>query len=676
VGTRSWLRVAPAGADRLIGPIVPIGRIGLIVGAHAQQRFAFAGPHGPGHPNWRAQLVAAKIAPNANENTEVNMVWLRMLTLDGASRRLLLAAQCLLVLLLARPALAQPTLKDVLGVKEPVEAQEKEDPSDVPEDELGRGTPRGAVEGFLNAARKHDYDRAADYLFLGRLPRGLTEKDGPRLARELKIVLDKTLWVDVSALSRKPKGKGEDGLPSSRDRVGTIKTKNGSVDILVHRVRKENGVQVWKFASATVARIPNLYDEFGYGPFAGMLPPVFFEFEIFGLQLWQAIGLPALIVLSYLAALLFAGVVAFLLRRLPFQVTRRAANLSAGPLRLIVGVLLFSGFEPHLTLPLSLRGLLVSITQALMIIAVTWIFLRLLDVLAQMLMDRMIQRGQISVTPLLPPGRRVAQILLILVAGVVMLDSFGFDVTTLLAGLGVGGIAVALAAQKSIENLFGGVTLYADRPVRVGDFCRFGDLVGTVEEIGLRSTRIRTLDRSVVSVPNAEFSNLHLDNYTRRDKFWYHPRIGLRYETTPDQLRFILVAIREMLYAHPNVDPDPARIRFTNFGAYSLDLDIFAYVKASDYGEFLGIAEDLNLRVMDIVKEAGSSFAFPSQTTYIENGDPMSPEVADTIGAKVAEWREKNSLYLPKFPDERISALKATLEFPPAGSPDGGGHAS
>jgi MscS family membrane protein len=131
-----------------------------------------------------------------------------------------------------------------------------------------------------------------------------------------------------------------------------------------------------------------------------------------------------------------------------------------------------------------------------------------------------------------------------------------------------------------------------------------------------------------------------------------------------------------MLYAHPSVDPDPARIRFTNFGAYSLDLDIFAYVKATDYSEFLGVAEDLNLRVMDIVKDAGSSFAFPSQTTYVESGEPLSEECAEAVGAKVAEWREKNRLYLPKVPEERISALKATLDFPPQGSPDGGGRAS
>jgi len=581
-----------------------------------------------------------------------------------------------LALTLVGSAAAQPTLKDILGANGAATEKATESThAETPEDQLKRGTPRSTVEGFLDAARNHDYERAAEYLFLGRLPKGLSQSDGPRLARELKIVLDKTLWVDVGALSRKPEGKSEDGLPANRDRVGTIKTQGGEVDILVHRVRKDNGVQIWKFSSVTVAQIPALYKEFGYGPFADVLPPVFFEYEIFGLQLWQTIGLPALIVLSYLLGLTLTGILLPTFRHLPFQLLRRIADIAAGPLRLAIAVFAYATLEPYLSLPLVLRGILLGLQRALTIAAVTWVFMRLLDVLAQLLMERLLQRGQGSVIPLVPPGRRVARVILVFVAALVMLDSFGFNVTTVLAGLGVGGIAVALAAQKSIENLFGGATLYADRPVRVGDFCRFGDHVGTVEEIGLRSTRVRTLDRTLITVANAEFSNMQLENLAARDKFWYHPRIGLRYETTPEQIRYILVAVREMLYAHPKVDPDPARIRFVNFGAYSLDLDIFAYVRAVDYSEFLSVAEDLNLRIMDIVQEGGSSFAFPSQTTYIESGESLPKQQVEEVEKRVAEWRQAQRLYLPDFPGERIAEIKATLDYPPQGSPRSGAGA-
>ncbi len=249
------------------------------------------------------------------------------------------------------------------------------------------------------------------------------------------------------------------------------------------------------------------------------------------------------------------------------------------------------------------------------------------------------------------------------------LDNIDYKVTALLAGLGVGGIAVALAAQKSIENLIGAVTLYAAQPVRVGDFCRFGNTLGTVEEIGLRSTRVRTLENTLVSIPNAEFSSLHLDNYSKREKIWYHPRLKLRYETTPDQIRYILVEVRTLLYSHPKVLPDPARIRFVGFGEYSIDLDIFAYIAETDYGKYLEVSEDLNLRIMHIVRDAGSRFAFPTQTTYLERGKGLDDELAQGAESRVKEWREQKTLYLPEFPPEKIGELRGSLDYPPPGSP-------
>lgn len=569
-------------------------------------------------------------------------------------------------------ASAQPSLKDVID--RVTNASQDEGPAAEPAhtsgDEHKRETPRGAIEGFLQATAAGDFERAAEFLFLGRLPQGYTKEDGPLLARQLKVVLDKTLWIDLAGLSRRPEGKVEEGVPAYRDRIGRIKAEKGTVDIFLQRVRTDSGTQVWKFSSVTVAEIPGLYAEFGYGPLGDLLPPFFFDVEVLGLELWQLIGLPCLVVAAYLTGFVLVSVLLFILRRFPSAAVRRSADLAGGPMRLLVSVGAFSLGRHLLNLSLFVSGIVRAVEQAFVIVAVTWIFLRLVDGLAQLLMNRLIERGQANVTPLLPPGRRVAQIVLVSIAFIVMLDNFGFNVTTLIAGLGVGGIAVALAAQKSIENLFGGLTLYGDRPVAVGDFCRFGDTVGTIEEIGLRSTRVRTLERTIVSVPNAEFCNLYLENFARRDKFWYHPTIGVRYETTPEQLRCILVEIREMLYAHPSVDADPARVRFTRFGAYSLDIEIFAYVRAADYSQYLGVVEDLNLRIMDIVSACGSSFAFPSQTTYVESGEPLDREAAQQAEARVKGWRDRKALYLPDFPPERIKELKGTLPFPPPGAPE------
>ena len=265
------------------------------------------------------------------------------------------------------------------------------------------------------------------------------------------------------------------------------------------------------------------------------------------------------------------------------------------------------------------------------------------------------------------------KILIATFAGGAVLHSFGVNVITVLAGPGVGGITVALAAQKTLENFIGGITLYADQPVRVGEFCRFGGTLGTVEEVGLRSTRVRTLDRTVVTIPNSEFSNQQIENFARRDRVWYHPTIHLRYETTQDQIRYVLVEVHRMLYAHPKVDSASARIRFVGFGHSSLDLEVFSYVTVIDYEEYIEVAEDLNLRIMDIVTAAGSSFALPSQTTYLEEGRGLDLDRARGVEVQVQEWRERGELWLPSFPQEKIAEINYTLDYPVGGSATGTG---
>jgi MscS family membrane protein len=247
--------------------------------------------------------------------------------------------------------------------------------------------------------------------------------------------------------------------------------------------------------------------------------------------------------------------------------------------------------------------------------------------------------------------------------------SLGVPVIPLLAGLGVGGLALALAAQTTIENFIAGLTLYADRPVRVGDFCRFGDKLGTVEEIGIRSTRIRTLEDTVLTISNADFAKQQLENFSKRGKIWYHPRISLRCETTPDQIRYLLVEIQKLLYSHPKVYRAPAYVRFAGFGTCSLDLDVFAYIAVVDYGEFLKMAEDLNLHIMELVDQAGSGLAIPTSLEYQGSGQSFNDQRAREVEAQVKEWKDKHMLHLPNFPKEKIAELADPREYPPPGSP-------
>ena len=605
---------------------------------------------------------------------------------NGAAKHWLWAV--LLLVLPAFPALAQPTIRDLLAPSleiEPPRADAsgaaeaksgapsgKPDNDIPPEDEFNRGTPRSAVEGYLVAADAGDYHRAAEYLDL-RQVKGNQAALAPDLAHQLKVVLDRKLWIDPSALSTRPGGRKSEDLRSSLERVGKIKTQRGTVDVLLERVPRDDGTRIWKFSAETVALVPGLYAEFGYGPLGKWLSKPSLEIRIVKVQLWQWIGIALFAALATFASLLVPRLVIRILgpimTRIGTDVGERLVRFSHGPLGLFLFVSVFSAGEAALGLSVAAETVLHAIEKVILIVAITWTFFRLLDVFGRVVVDRLLWRGHNNAVLLVAPARRALKAVLVAIALIASLDNFGYNVTALIAGLGIGGVAVALAAQKSVENLFGSITLYADQPVRVGDFCRFGSQQGTIEDIGLRSTRVRTVNRTMLSIPNAEFANLQIENYGRRDKFTFNPRLGLRAETTPDQLRYVLVELRKLLYAHPKVDNDSARARFAGFGACSLDVDVFAHVATPDYDQYLEVAEDLNFRILEIVVDAGSSLAFPSQTTYVESGTGIDRDRARVAEGRVAEWREKGALYVPHFPREKIRELQNTLEYPPKGSP-------
>ena len=249
-------------------------------------------------------------------------------------------------------------------------------------------------------------------------------------------------------------------------------------------------------------------------------------------------------------------------------------------------------------------------------------------------------------------------------------SQFGLPLYGVVAGLGMGGLAVALAVRPTLENIIGGLVLFADKPVRVGDYCRFGDEAGVVEEIGLRSTRLRRLDDTLVSVPNADFSQRDLHNYARRRTRLYETTLGLRYETTAEQLRYVMIKLRELLHGHPKVSQDWLHVRFRGFGSYSLDIAVFAYIRTRDWLNYLAIREDINLRIMDIVRDAGTGFAFPSQTTYLGRDKGLDTERGREAEMQVQEWRSTGKLPFPDFDEGVREEMADILDYPPEGSPD------
>lgn len=206
----------------------------------------------------------------------------------------------------------------------------------------------------------------------------------------------------------------------------------------------------------------------------------------------------------------------------------------------------------------------------------------------------------------------IVRAVVVVFAILLLADVLQVPYQSVLAGLGLGGLAVALAAQSTLQNFISGITLYFDKPIAVGDYCRFGDKTGIVEFIGMRSTRIRTPERTLLTIPNSEFSNMQIENYAKRDSMFLNPTLKLRYETSPDQLRCLLVELRKLLLKHPKVAENPLRVRFAGFGMHSLDVEIFAYVMSSDDAEFVAVREDIYLHIMEAVEASGAKLAVAS----------------------------------------------------------------
>ncbi len=543
-------------------------------------------------------------------------------------------------------------------------ASEAQRPAET-DDLLGRSTPKGTVLGFIKAASQGEYDQALQYLDTKK--KGASAKT---LVDQLQTILDRGFSGKLAALSSKPEGNLDDNIPSSKERIGTVETSSGHLDIILERVQRSQGPPIWLFSGETLARVPAIYQGLEGHGLEDYLPKALVNTWFLWFPLWQWFVILLVIPLSLAFATFVTRLLIPLLLLLVHRITRGKGDLHgvklAGPIRILVlafAIWLMSLFSSSV-LTSSFWAYMAS---TLTVIGASWLGVRFIDILFNLKEARLRETSSDKIS-LIQLGRKLAKVVAVIVGGLFILYIGGVNLTAALAGLGVGGIAVALAAQKTLENLIGGITIVSDQPIRVGDFCRIGDYQGTVEAVGLRSTRIRTLDRTIVSIPNGQLATMNLENFALRDKIWFRHALGLRYETTPDQLRYILAGIREMLYKHPKVETASARVRFIGFGNSSLNLEVFAYVLEKDYAIFLHIQEDLLLRIMDIVETGGSGFAFPSQVTYFAKDAGLDTGKIQEAILKVREWREKGELPFPDFSPETIAKINNQLEYPPVES--------
>ncbi len=342
---------------------------------------------------------------------------------------------------------------------------------------------------------------------------------------------------------------------------------------------------------------------------------------VFGTPLWKA-----LITLVIAATV---GIITLIWSRIAsgFASDRGAVGRLAWRVSVPVLLLLLvhNAYKSIIELQLNLSGAFAQLVSSVVVIGVAFSAMWAAWLLIHLLVETIVA------LPSIPEQsydahllRLVARVVGVLVGVAILLwgaNEIGIPAAGMLAGLGVGGFALALAAQSTVENLFGGVSIFADRPFRVGDFIHYGNSDGIVEMIGPRSTRIRGLDGTLTTVPNADLSKMHITNYSMRNKCFFHHVLGVRYETTPDQFEGLLSELRRRIAAHPMVEEtnDMPRIRLLKFGSSSIDIDLRAYVLTTDFPEFLSVQEELLLDVIKVVDEAGSGFAFPSVTAYLNN---------------------------------------------------------
>jgi MscS family membrane protein len=426
----------------------------------------------------------------------------------------------------------------------------------------------------------------------------------------------------LNQLSDEPEGSLLDPFKPQQDLIGTISSANGDVDILVERVDRVNSGPIWLFANQTLDSIPDLYEEINVASVDTLVPQFWVKTRFAGVPLFEFlvafVGLPLFYLLTDLLSRLLSPLIGLLRRRWRKEPDLPNPEVLPKPIRLLLLAGVVRWTLSKVTLPLLARQFWISVATLITIASCVWLFILLIGACEGIIRHRLARRRSHSgATSIVRLGRRVADLLTVFVGLLVAFHHFGVNPTPALAGLGVGGIAVALAAQKTLENVIGGASVIFDKVVRVGDVLKVGDTQGTVEDIGLRSTRIRTPDRTVISLPNGKVANAGLENVSARDKFWFHHDLNLTRETTAIEMRSVLDGVNNLLAQNSQVELDSIRVRFLRFGASSLDVEVFAYVLVDDWNAFLEIQQALLLQIMDVVQAAGTQLAIQSHAMYL-----------------------------------------------------------
>lgn len=489
------------------------------------------------------------------------------------------------------------------------------------EDELqvSPASPREAAAAFVAACHARSFATAAHFLDL----RGESEPE--ERAEQLCAVVDERAWIDLDELSPASTGELDDGLPRNVELVATIRRDDGEEDPL-RMVAQRGRDPAWKFERAVTRRIDEWYQELDDLWLREHLPELLLRMGPRGLFWWQWALLPGVIAVAWAIGSLLARLLVRLARR---TIARASPQLDTDwLLRMRAPITLLAAFAttwaatPWMRLGLRGQGFVDRVLHASLLFAVFWLLARALDFAGELASRSDWALHRAGARSLIPLARRIGKVVVFAMAVVAFLAELGYPIASLLAGLGIGGLAIALAAQKTVENLFGAFSIGADAPFREGDFVRVGDLMGTVEMIGLRSTRLRTLDRTLVTIPNGRLADMQLESFAARDRLRLHLVLQLVYETTVAQLRDVVGRVETALQEHAKIVQSLTAVHVVAFGESSIDVEINAWFETTSWDEFLDIRQDMHLEIATIVASAGSAFAFPTRTVHHVDDSP------------------------------------------------------
>ena len=515
-----------------------------------------------------------------------------------------------------------------------------------PRDPLGRQTPRSSVINLLKYEASGDYATAARFL---QLPPGANLQ---QLTKEFRM-LNPNFQGGINLLSDDPNGTVEAGLPPGQVRAGVVTVDGETTDLILVRVDDPVAGKIWLVSRATLESIPGLYarlerekpTEASRARLALLSGPVLLGMSSTQWLCWL-LSIPISWSLAWLSTFLLSAPrrAWCKLRKLPF--TTVWDTPLGMPLRCMIAILLHGFFVYLLQPPLLYRVYYVRLLAALLAACFGWLASRLSDQGFDSALNRTRAHGR-GGESILILMQRMNHVGILIIALLVALAFLGLNVTTALAGLGIGGLAVALAAQKTLENLIGGISLLLDRAIQVGDFCKIGDRVGTVDDIGLRSLKLRTLDQNLLVVPNGVLAQMQFENMKARPKLLLQQTFSLRIETQVEQLRFVLDGVEKMLDEDPAIESGSSRLRVTNFAGAAFELELFAFVKTGDFREFTGFRQEIILKIAGIVEAAGTRFAAPTRLTYQSKDPGVDTDKANDIVRQVTELQANNPFRIP-----------------------------